>query len=186
MIGELPVSLEVNGVTRSIRSDFRDILTVLTSFSDPELEDSEKVYVCLKIVFEEFDAIPSADYQLAFDAALSFIEGGVKSGEKANHPAVMDWVQDEPILFPAINKVAGFETRSVKYIHWWTFLGYYMEISDGIFAQVASIRAKKAKGKKLEKWEREFWSANKSLCVIKPKLTEEEKEEKEALNKLLG
>ncbi len=46
---------------------------------------------------------------------------------------VMDWEQDEPILFPAINQVAGCEVRSVPYIHWWTFVGYFMEIREGIF-----------------------------------------------------
>ena len=98
----------------------------------------------------------------------------------------MDWEQDESIMFPAINKVAGFETRSAEYIHWWTFLGYYMEISDGIYSQVLALRMKRAKGKKLEKWEREFWSTNKSICVLKPKLTAEEKADKDRLEALLG
>jgi len=98
----------------------------------------------------------------------------------------MDWEQDENILFPAINKVAGFETRSIEYLHWWTFLGYYMEISEGVFSHVLSIRMKKAKGKKLEKWEREFWSSNKSICVLREKISEEEKAERDRLNALLG
>ena len=98
----------------------------------------------------------------------------------------MDWEQDEEIMFPAINKVAGFETRSGKYIHWWTFVGYYMEISEGVFSNVVSLRIKKAKGKPLEKWEREFWSANKSICVLKPRLTVAEQAEKEKLENLLG
>ena len=43
-----------------------------------------------------------------------------------------------------------------------------------------------AKNKKLEKWEREYWQANKDICVLKPKLTAEEQEAKDRLNAMLG
>ena len=98
----------------------------------------------------------------------------------------MDWEQDEAIMFPAINKVAGFETRSAEYIHWWTFMGYYMEISEGVFSNVLNLRMKKAKGKKLEKWEREFWNSNRDICTLKTKLSSEEQAEKDRINALLG
>jgi hypothetical protein len=51
---------------------------------------------------------------------------------------------------------------------------------------VLNLRQKKAKGKPLEKHEKEFWNANKKLCVLQAKLTEEEKEEKARLLALLG
>ena len=184
MIGELPKSVSVNGVDRSIRSDFRDVLKILCAFNDPELDNAEKVYVCLFVFFEDFDSIPKEDYEAAFKAAMQFIDHG-SDGNSDNAPHVMDWEQDESIMFPAINKVAGFETRSAEYLHWWTFVGYYMEISEGVFSNVLSLRLKKVKGKKLEKWEREYWSANKNICVLKPKLTAEEQAEKDRLNALL-
>lgn len=184
MIGELPKSVNINGVDYSIRSDFRDVLKIVCAFSDPELENNEKVYICLFILYEDFESIPKEDYEAAFKAAMKFIDHGIE-GDDSKSPRVMDWEQDESIMFPAINKVAGFETRTAEYIHWWTFMGYYMEISEGVFSNVLSIRLKKAKGKKLEKWEREYWSANKNLCVLKPKLTAEEQAEKDRLNALL-
>ena len=98
----------------------------------------------------------------------------------------MDWVQDETIMFPAINKVAGCEVRTLDYLHWWTFMGYFMEIDEGIFSHVLSIRHKKAKGKKLEKWERDFWQANKDICVLRQKLSAEEQAAKDRLNALLN
>jgi hypothetical protein len=99
----------------------------------------------------------------------------------------MDWEQDESILFPAINKIAGFETRSVEYLHWWTFMGYFMEIStDGVFGSVLRLRQKKKNRKTpLDKTEKEFWNANRELCEIKPKLSEEEKAAKERLKNML-
>ena len=185
MIGELPKSLSVNNVEYDIRSDFRDILKIVCAFNDPELENEEKIYVCLCILYEDFDSIPKSDYQAAYDAALDFIDHGVKDDNK-KAPRTMDWEQDENIMFPALNKVAGFETRTAEYVHWWTFMGYFMEISEGVFSNVLSLRNKKAKNKKLEKWEREYWQANKDICVLKPKLTAEEQEAKDRLNAMLG
>ncbi len=189
MIGELPQELEVNGHTYAIRSDFRDVLKIVVAFGDPALEDKEKVYICLFILYEAFDTIPEADYETAFRAAIAFIDHGARGDEgdqSKPSPRVMDWEQDESLLFPAINKVAGFETRAAEYVHWWTFMGYYMEISEGVFSNVLALRMKKAKGKKLEKWERDYWNANKSICALRTKLTAEEQEEKDRLDALLG
>lgn len=185
MIGTLPKTLTVNGIEYSIRTNFKDILKIIAAFNDPELEDKEKIYICLLIIYKDFDSLPQKDYEEAFKAALDFMDCGMKNdGHKS--PRIMDWEQDGKILFPAINKVAGRETRSIKYLHWWTFIGFYMEISEGVFSHVISMRLKKAKGKPLDKWERQYWNENKSLCVLKPKLTAEEQEERDRLNALLS
>lgn len=183
MIGQLPEELEVGKNTYPIRTDFRDILKILCAFNDPELQDEEKVYVCLCILYPNYEEMPKSDYEAAFEAALSFIDYGVESNA-IKSPRIMDWEQDENLIFPAVNKVAGFEVRASKYIHWWTFMGYYMEIGEGTFSQVLHLRLKRSKGKKLEKWEREFWQANKAICVLKQRLTEDEKRQRDKLNAL--
>lgn len=185
MIGRLPRSLDVNGTEYRIRTDYRDILNVLVAFADPELSSGEKIYVCLVVLYEDFENIPPEDYEEAYKQASSFIDCGREPDEKQS-PRVMDWEQDEQLIFPAINKVAGMEVRSCDYVHWWTFMGWFLEISEGTFSQVISLRQKKAKGKKLEKWEQQFWSDNKKICTLRPKLTEEEQAAKDRLNALLG
>ncbi len=185
MIGELPKTLEVGGKEYAIRTDYRDVLNIITAFNDPELDDREKMFICLYVMYEDFDEIPKECYTDAYMRAIWFIDCGEEPKE-GRSPRLMDWEQDERILFPAINSVAGCETRSAQYIHWWTFMGYFMEIHEGVFSQVLSLRQKKSKGKKLEKWEQEFWRSNKDLCVIKPRLSKEEKEERDRLNALLG
>ena len=97
----------------------------------------------------------------------------------------VDWKQDESIIFSAINKSAGFETRLAEYIHWWTFLGYFSEIGDGLFSQVVNIRTKKAKGKKLGKWEREFYNEHRELIDIKQHYNSEEQAEIDRLKAIL-
>ena len=51
---------------------------------------------------------------------------------------------------------------------------------------VLNIRQKKAKGKKLEKYEQEYYRENKNLIDFKAKYTDEEQAEIDRLNKLLG
>lgn len=184
MWGTLPDCLSVNGKEYTIRTDFRDIIKILIAFNDPELEENEKVYICLFILYEDFEDIPQDDYEAAFKAAISFIDNGIEDDSK-NSPHLVDWEQDEKIMIPAVNKVAGFDIRTKQQLHWWTFLGYYMEIGDGVFSQVVAIRNKKAKGKKLEKHEQEFYKNNKTLCNLAEKLTKEEQEKLDRLNALL-
>lgn len=185
MFGKLPTWLDVNGKEYSIRFDFRDIINILVAFADPNLEDSEKVYICLYILFVDFDEMPQEDYAAAYDAAISFIDNDIDQNQ-ASSPRLMDWEQDEKILIPAVNKVAGYDIREKEQIHWWTFLGWYMSIDDSLYTQVLSIRRKRLRGQKLEKHEQEFYRENKTLCKLKVKLTAEEQEKRDRLNALLG
>lgn len=184
MIFDLPTSLEVSGEEYAIRSDFRDVLRILLAFDDPELPANEKEYICLYLLYVDFERIPAEDYAEAYKAAVRFIDNGAEND--GHSPRTMDWEQDANLLFPAINSVAGYEVRSVEYLHWWTFTGYFMEIKDSIYSTVLQLRSKKAKGKKLEKSEREFWQANRKICALRPKLTEEEQAERDRLKAILN
>lgn len=185
MLGTLPKSLLVNGKERPIDSDFRNILTIMEAFSDPNLTDEQKYFVCLYRLYNDLADIPEGDLVEAYKQAALFIDAGAKPKD-GPHPKLMDWEQDAPLLFPAINKVAGFETRAADYIHWWTFIGYFMEIGEGVYSQVLNLRQKRAKGKKLERWEREFWSANKEICRIENKKSDEQLAEIAAIEAMLN
>lgn len=181
MIGILPKSLEIDGIEYKIRSDFRVALLIFEAFNDSELNDMEKIQVCIECLYE---TIPS-DTENAYKKAIWFLDGGDIPKSRQNHKKVFDWEQDESIIFSAINKSAGFETRSAEYIHWWTFLGYFREIGEGLFSQVVNIRTKKAKGKKLEKWEREFYNEHRELIDIKQHYNSEEQAEIDRLKAIL-
>ena len=183
---ELPEALEVNGKSYSIRTDFRDVLTVLEAMEDPDLTDAEKAFVAFQIIYEDFEEIPIGDYEEAFKKIMWFINNGEEDDKPSSKTKMIDFESDSKILIPAVNRVAGCEIRSLEYLHWWTFLGYYMEVGECTFSTVMSIRSKRAKGKKLEKWEEEFFSANRDLVIIKRKESDEEKAEKARLNALLS
>lgn len=185
MLYGLPKSIRVNGTEWAIRSDFRDILNIIVAMGDPNLSKEEKIYVCLYVFYEDFMDMDEADYEEALRQAFKFIDYGNSSDRPNTIKRLVDFEQDESMIIPAINKVAGTEIRGLEYLHWWTFVGYYMEIGECVYSQVLNIRIKKAKGKPLEKWEQEFFNENKSICVIEDKLSDEELEEKERLNKML-
>ena len=80
-------------------------------------------------------------------------------------------------MAPPISRTLGYSVRDAKnYTHWYDFIGAYMEIGECTFANIISIRNKKIKGKKLEKYEQEFYRENKKLVDLPQNLTEEEQE----------
>jgi hypothetical protein len=174
---ELPTSLEISGVFWKIRTDFRAILDILKCMSDTNYEDDEKWLICLMILYEDFDDIPKKSYKEACLKAREFIEMQELKETAKNAPVLMDWEQDANLIIPAVNRVIGHEIRLDSYMHWWTFLGAYMEIGECSFSHILSLRSKRAKGKKLEKWEQEFISENKDIVNLKRKLTDSEREE---------
>ena len=187
---EFPTSLNVGGVDYEIRTHYRVVLDLLTALSSPDLADNDDKITAymqsrgiMKIMFPDCDSIPTEHWQEAIDKVSEFIDMGISAD--ANKPKLMDWEQDAPILIPAINKVLNCEIRAQKYMHWWTFLGAYMEIGESLFSNVVHIRQKKAKGKKLEKWELDFYKENKSLIDFKQK-NERSTEEKNILREYFG
>lgn len=192
MIGVLPETLSVNGVDYPIRTDYRNVLQVFVAFADLELEGWEKWVVAVFLLFEGFHStdevlgaveegfnINEAGKQITW-----FIFAGAQNDKKEELPTY-DWEQDEQMIFSAVNKVAGTEVRELPYLHWWTFLGYFNEVGEGIFTFVVGIREKINRGKKLEPHEREFYSKNKEMIKVDRARTLEEKEEETKLNSLL-
>ena len=181
---ELPESLEIGGQVYEIRTDFRAILDILVAFKDPNLEADERWMACFDILFPGPDTPGITDE--AAEKAMWFINCGQEeeNNDGPSKPSVMDWEQDGHLIIPAVNKVAGVEVRSLKYLHWWTFMGYYMEIGEGTYQTIIGIRQKQAKHKKLEKWEQQFYKDNKNIIDLKEKLTEKEKDEKKKLDEM--
>jgi hypothetical protein len=170
MLGALPRTLNINGINYKIRSDFRNVLAIISAFNDKELSEQEKIYVCMKRLYVDLSTIPKDDFSDAYKAAISFIENNMHDDKPS--PKVVNWEKDEQLIFPAINKVAGQEVRALEYIHWWTFLGYFQNINrDDTWGFILTLRQKKAKGKKLEKYEKEFFNANRELCEVERKET---------------
>ena len=182
---ELPTSLNVSGVDFAIRTDYRDILNILISQADPELGPEEKMAVMLQVLYVDCEKLQPEMLKEAVDKAVEFIDCG-QEDDGGNHPRLIDWEQDAALIIPAVNRITGKEIRAVPYMHWWSFWAAYMEIGECLLSNIIGIRSKKAKGKKLEKYEKDFYRENKKLIDMNARLTEEEKKQKASLEKWLG
>ena len=100
-LGQLPVTLKVGKKEWKIRTDYRDILVIMQAFNDPELTVEEAHVVMCKILYEGWTDMPKELYEEAAKKALWFLDCGQEDEEDIMPVKVMDWEQDEPILFPA-------------------------------------------------------------------------------------
>ena len=169
MLGQLPQTISVNGQSYAIRSDYRDILRIILAYNDDELTDDEKVYVCLHQLYKDIYDIPPDDYPEAYKQAMAFISAGAEDDGKKN-PKTVDWEKDEQLMFAAVNQAARTEVRALPYLHWWTFLGFFQSVNrESTWGAVLTIRQKRARHKKLDKAEEEFYKANRDLCEMASK-----------------
>lgn len=192
MIGVLPETLEVGDEEYPIRTDYRNILDVFEAFQDPDMIQEEKWIVAIYLMFEDFsctdDVLQATQDGFNLEEAIQQISWFISAGQPEKQvlaKPTYNWKQDEQIIFSAVNKVAGRETRELEYLHWWTFLGYFNEVGEGTFSFIVGIRHKLNNGKKLEKHEKEFLAQNKELVKLEKPKTKEEQEQEDAYNALL-
>ena len=166
MTGELPQALTVAGRQMPIRADFRNVLRMIEALGDERLTEQERCFICLKRLYAV--PVPVVSAAEALRQAFWFCDGGDMPKSKPEPIRVLDWKHDESMLMPAISRSAGVpEIRALPFLHWWTFLGLFGEIGDGIFSAVMHIRQKRARGKRLEQHEREFLLRHKELVLLR-------------------
>lgn len=156
------------------------VLDCFKLLQDAELDENERILACLVIFYEELDGIESinqlGDIEEAVKQMFSFFNCNQDSIGIKTEGKVIDWNRDAMMLISAINKVAGKEVRAEKYLHWWTFMGYYMAIGDSALATVINIRRKIIKNEKLEKFEQKYVNENPELFKRHETYTTEEQD----------
>ena len=141
------------------------MLVIMQAFADPELQMDEKYDVMLMILYEDLDSIPMEATEEAIKQGLWFLDCGQQEDDKRPPVKVMDWEQDESLVFPAVNKVAGREVRAVEYMHWWTFMGYFMEIDDGTFFYALAFGRKRQRERNWRNGSRNFTAITRPCAI---------------------
>lgn len=177
---ELPITVTVDETEYPIRNkaDYRTVLGVIDLLNDPELTNEERLISALVVFYDGFkdadDILVSfgAELKVAVQAMLEFINCGEEDNSNST-TKLIDWKQDEKLIIAGVNNVAKTEVRALEYLHWWTFISYYMSIGEGPLSTVVSIRNKLAKGRKLDKAEQEFKRENPTYFIWKNKEIED-------------
>lgn len=178
MMWDLPIDADIDGKKYAIRNkcDYRVVLDAICALNDIDLAEQERLQCALFIFYEKANEIE--DLKTAIEFMFKIINGGEEFDESQNQkPKLMDWEHDFSQLAPPISRVLGYDVRTPeRYCHFWTFLGAYNEIGECAFSTIVSIRAKRAKSKKLEKWEEEYLREHRKLIELPQKLTADEQE----------
>lgn len=183
---ELPVTATISGTSYAVNTDYRDVLEIISSLQESNADEKERVYIALSLFYTDFETMPRNDWQEAFTYLLRFVDCGEAPEDNQPSPKRIDWEQDRLLIIADINKAAGYEVRAVEYMHWWTFVAWFHCIGEGQLSTVCTIRDKRRKGEKLDKWEQEYYREHKSHIDFRVQYTDEELAEREALLKLLG
>lgn len=178
---DLPTSIFIEDKEYKIREagDFRVVLDCFSALGDIEMGETARVLASLIIFYEDFDeeTIYDVDEETLVQLVkemYKFFNCGQEDNSNVPSPKLIDWEHDSQMIMSAVNNVAGKEVRLEPYVHWWTFTGYYMSVGESVLATVVSIRNKILKGKKLEKWEKEFQMENPNYFVWNSKSIEEQ------------
>lgn len=172
------------------QGDFRMVLDCFSALNDNELSEDYRVLACLLIFYEEFNTVVDVnnhqDYlQTLVEQMYLFFNCGQSQVQGTSNYKLIDWDGDSQMICSAVNNVAHQEVRALPYLHWWTFMGYYMSIGESLMSTVISIRGKIKKHKKLDKWEKEFKQENPSYFIWDSS-TVEEKELDDLLKDIWG
>lgn len=168
----LPHSAVIGGVSYSFHADYRDILAILRYLEDASRPEYVRWRIAIALFYE--GDIPREHQQEAMEYLADFIsleESASKPG-----PKLLDWQQDAQAIVADVNKVASAEIRALPFLHWWTFMAYFNAIGEGQLSTIVSIRDKLSRGKKLEKWEQDYYQKNRDRVDMKKTYTPTETE----------
>ena len=168
----LPSTVEIAGQSYPVRTDYRVILEILVMLDDPDLSDGDKTEALLRMFYVN----QSPDPMAAVEAFRRFVDPRREDKNLTSRNArLISWQQDFDLMVAPINHILGCEVRALDHLHWHTFLSAYLEIPpDSVFARVLRIREKLRTGKKLEKYERTWYSKNRDLVHLRPKFSKAE------------
>lgn len=176
----LPKSAVIGGKTYPIHADYRDILEIFSCLEDPALPEFMRWQVALALFYE--GDIPAEHAKEAMEYLSEFIRCGAPDSPG---PKLIDWQQDAAVILSDVNKAAGQEIRSLPFLHWWTFLGWFHAIGQGQLSALVGVRDKLRRGQKLEGWEKDFYRQNKARVDLKQRRTPEEEAQHARLLQLL-
>ena len=159
---DLPTTIEIRGESYRIRSDFRPILDILIAFEDNDLEDVEKLWVMMDILY--VDKVDMQDIQEALEKGMRFINLDMdKEEDTKSTQRVLSYEQDAIYIFSAVDAQLGFSSRRCEYLHWWEFMGAFMNIGECFLSTLIHQRKLKQEGKHDKKW----WNENRTVAELK-------------------
>lgn len=170
LINKLPSSVVIDGAEVKINTDFRICLKCILAFEDEELTFNEKIYIMLKLLYDD---VPQNTDE-AIKQAIWFLNCGEildKTGE--NSPRLYSFEKDSKYIYVAMKQSlnANFDD-----LHWWDFVNYFMALDEkSFFARMIYLRSQKSKGK-LTQEEAKYYNEHRDILELNDSEDEESEE----------
>lgn len=122
-----------------IRTDYRIGVQIQLCISDPELDDSEKTWTALNLLYG--NGVPS-DLHMAIDGLSWFMSCGNPAPQEDNgaEPPLYSFEMDAGRIVSGFRKVYGIDISRER-IHWFEFVPMLGDLSGTAFTSVIDIRS---------------------------------------------
>lgn len=130
---ELPNSIEVEGSSFSLYTDFRGWIELNDALLT---NDSEYIYISLMAVFKD---TPSTITKDVINAIIGFLNGNTdhaktenepRTTEKSNNKRIFDFKQDADYFISSFLESYNIDLIDVDYMHWWKFLSLFNGLKE--------------------------------------------------------
>lgn len=153
LTSKAPEFVKIDDIEYKINTNFRDCLKIILAFEDVNLTQDEQVRVLLYNLYSNEDGELSetlVNYQKAVELGIKFLDCGENNTDKKDNdkPRVYSFSQDSKYINSAIlNKTNGVNLEMIDYLHWWTFVNYFMDMGESQFSNIVHLREQHRKGK---------------------------------------
>lgn len=135
---DYPKSVEVDGESYPIITDFRNYISLLDMLKDDHVSPQEKI----QLILEYFPGRKPVNFQAAVDALVDFIAmqdlpvcgpestGGEEKNPEESRKNVYSFSVDYPCILSGFLQDYCIDLQKVGYLHWWKFRMLFDNLSE--------------------------------------------------------
>lgn len=178
LLDELPTEYE----GYKINTDFSVGIMITQAQKDPDITPFEKVQITRHLLFYDgrYPNRKMPDLETAMEAAKFFLNGWYSDNivETATGKEVTDYDADQWRIYAAFLNQYHIDLNTIKYMHFWTFMGLLTSLEECAFNRIASFRDEKLPAKNnMTPEQKRKWKEQKERYALHRKettMTEEE------------
>ena len=182
LIDGLPT--EYRGLT--INTSYKYGILISSLFDDDELEDEEKVYIALKLLYKdeiEIDKIKDATEGLFWYMSLGKNEWHLKEDNNGNNEPAIDYLQDSHDIYATFLGYFNIDLNKDD-LHYWSFISLLSNLPDKCPLS-SKIGFRTVDLSKLKGETKKYYAELKSKFAIQETKSDEQIKQEEKLKKAL-
>ncbi len=192
LIDEFPTKIKLGSDILEINTNYKDCLNIIVMLEDNNLTKYEKIELMLELLYKDTSKINENNVEEAIRKAILFLDAGDSKKADSNNEEydiktkrVYSFTQDAKYIYSAIKKSHGIDLENIKYLHWWKFVYYFLDLDEkSFFSQMIYLRNQRNKGK-LTKEEKVVYANLEDVLELENN-EQYTDEEQEAINKFMS